>query len=394
MKFTYKHTLMSCYAGYIMQAVVNNLAPLLFTAFCRDFDITVGQISLLITMNFATQLTVDALAVKLLRRIGMRRAAVMAHVFGAAGLILLGILPFVIEPFAGLCAAMIIMAIGGGITEVIISPMVEALPGDAKASAMSLLHSFYCWGQMGVVLLSTLYFTVIGSENWRFLPMIWAVLPAVNAVMFTKVPVCSLDDDSEPMRIRDMLRMKIFPVLLLMMVCAGASELAMSQWSSYFAESGLGVTKTAGDLLGPCGFAVLMGLARLIYGIKGEKIPLEGAIGFSCLLCIVSYMTAVFAPVPVISLIGCAICGLSVGLLWPGTFSVASRECPRGGNAMFALLALAGDLGCSSGPLLVGAVSESTGFFTDGILAAAVFPLLMIAAMLALLKLRKTHSST
>lgn len=394
MKFTYKHTLAASYTGYITQAAVNNLAPLLFTAFCRDFDITLTQLSALISVNFVTQITVDALSVKAIDRIGMRLSVILAHVFAAAGFILMSILPFMIDPFAGLCIAMIVCAIGGGITEVTISPIVEALPGDAKASAMSLLHSFYCWGQMGVVLISTGYFVLAGSENWRYLPMIWAILPAANAFLFAKVPLCSLIKDGEkPMTLWGLFGMKLFPMFLLLMVCAGASELAMSQWSSYFAETGLKVSKTMGDLLGPCGFAALMGTARLFYGIKGEKIPIEKAIGASCALCVLSYGLAVFAPIPVLSLIGCALCGLSVGMLWPGTFSIAARECPAGGNAMFAILALAGDIGCAAGPAAVGIVSEHSGVFKSGILTAAVFPAVMLAAVMLLPRIRLSRDN-
>lgn len=390
MRFTYKHTLAASYMGYITQAAVNNLAPLLFTAFCRDFDITLTELSALISVNFVTQITVDALSVKMIDRIGMRLSVILAHVFAALGFILMSILPFVTDPFAGLCVSMIICAIGGGITEVTISPIVEALPGDAKASAMSLLHSFYCWGQMGVVLISTAYFVTAGSENWRFLPLIWAILPAANGFFFAKVPLCNLIEDGEkPIKLTELFRMRLFPLLLLLMICAGASELAMSQWSSYFAETGLKVSKTAGDLLGPCGFAVLMGSARLFYGIKGEKIPIEKAIAASCGLCIASYALAAFSPVPVLSLAGCALCGLSVGMLWPGTFSIAAKECPSGGNAMFALLALAGDIGCASGPAAIGIVSESSGNFKNGILTAAIFPVIMLAAVILLPRIRE-----
>ncbi|MDE6593281.1 MAG: MFS transporter [Oscillospiraceae bacterium] len=381
MRFTPKHTLAACYTGYITQAAVNNLAPLLFTAFCRDFEITLEQISALIGFNFVTQLTVDALSVKFLDKIGMKGAAVLAHVFAAAGFVLMGLLPFVMQPFAGLALAMAVCAVGGGLTEIVISPIVEALPGDEKASAMSLLHSFYCWGQVGVVALSTLYFVTAGTENWRWLPMLWAIIPFCNIFLFLKVPVYSLTEEGEsPMSIKELMGSSFFIKLILLMICAGASELAMSQWSSLFAESGLGVSKTAGDLLGPCGFAVLMGLARLFYGVMGSNIPPEKAIRFSCCLCIISYLTAAFAPHPIINLMGCAFCGLSVGVLWPGTFSVAAREFPKGGGGMFALLALAGDLGCFSGPWLVGIVSGASGELKTGILAAIIFPAAMLIA--------------
>ncbi len=383
-KLTYKHTLAASYLGYITQAAVNNLAPLLFTAFCRDFGVTLGEISLMISANFITQIVVDAVSVKFLGKTGMRRAAAAAHFFGALGFILMGTLPFIIKPFYGLMLSMIVCAVGGGLTEVVISPIVEAIPGDEKASAMSMLHSFYCWGQVGVVVLSTLYFTLAGTENWRWLPLLWVLLPAGNMILFMLVPINSLiAGDESPMPLKTFFGTKFFYVLLLLMVCAGASELAMSQWSSYFAESSLRVSKTAGDLLGPCGFALLMGTARLFYGINGSKIPLEKMIKLSCVLCIASYMTVVFSPVPVLSLIGCAVCGFSVGILWPGTFSIASREFPRGGEAMFALLALAGDLGCSAGPLLVGAASGDVGDLKRGLFAASVFPLAMLVLMLS-----------
>lgn len=381
MKLTAKHTLAACYTGYITQAAVNNLAPLLFTAFSRDLGVSLGQISLLIAFNFVTQFTVDAMSVKFIDKIGMRAAAVGAHIFAAAGFMLMGVLPFVMPPFAGLAAAMAVCAIGGGLTEIVISPIVEAIPGDEKASAMSMLHSFYCWGQVGVVLLSTLFFVTAGTERWPLLTKLWALLPFCNIFLFLKVPIYSLTEEGKaPMGVRELLRTPGFMRLILLMICAGASELAMSQWSSMFAETGLRISKTAGDLLGPCGFALLMGSARLFYGIMGSSIPLERAIKGSCCLCIASYLTAVFAPHPVVSLIGCAVCGLSVGVLWPGTFSIASRDFPKGGGGMFALLALAGDLGCFAGPEVVGAVSGISDSLKTGILAAAIFPAVMLAA--------------
>lgn len=380
MKFTAKHTLAACYTGYITQAAVNNLAPLLFTAFSRDLGVSLGQISLLIAFNFVTQLVIDAASVKFIDRIGMRAAAVGAHIFAAAGFVLMGVLPFVMPPFVGLAVSMAVCAVGGGLTEIVISPIVEALPGDEKASAMSMLHSFYCWGQVGVVLLSTLFFINVGTDRWSLLTKLWAIVPFCNIFLFLKVPIYDLTEEgAAPMGVRELFRTPGFMRLILLMICAGASELAMSQWSSMFAETGLHVSKTAGDLLGPCGFALLMGSARLFYGIRGSSISLEGFIRASCCLCIVSYFTAVFAPHPVVSLIGCSLCGLSVGILWPGTFSIAARDLPRGGGGMFALLALAGDLGCFAGPELVGAVSGISGELKAGILAAAVFPAVMLA---------------
>ena len=390
MALSYKHTKYAAYIGYIVQAVINNLMPLLFVSFQRDFSLGLDKISLLISMNFGVQILTDLIAAKFADRLGYRTMAISAHIMAVCGLCALAVLPFIIPPFIALCICSALMAIGGGLTEVVISPIVEALPGDEKASAMSMLHSFYCWGQVLVVLLSTLYFVTVGVANWRILPLLWALIPFFNTFFFAKVPIRTLDEDNTPVPLRQLFGIKLFWLFLILMLCAGASELAMSQWASLFAEEGLGVSKTFGDLLGPCAFAVLMGSARVFFGFYGEKIDLRKAIALSGVLCVISYMTAVFAPVPVISLIGCAVCGLSVGIMWPGTFSLASRHCPQGGTAMFAILALAGDVGCAAGPAMAGFVSDlAGGDLKSGLFAAALFPVLLIIGMATLRDRRK-----
>ena len=388
MHLTARHTLYASYLGYITQAIINNLPALLFVSFQRDFGISLEMISLLISLNFGTQILVDFLAAKLVDRIGYRPCIVAAHVFSALGLISLSLLPYALPvPFTGILIAVIFNAVGGGIIEVLVSPIVESLPGDEKASAMSLLHSFYCWGHMGVVLLSTLYFALAGASRWQALALLWAVLPALNAILFAAVPLDVSSVQGESMPLGRLLRSRIFWLLFLLMICSGASEQGMSQWSSLFAETGLRVSKTMGDLLGPCAFAALMGLSRLFYGIQGSKINLRAALRASSFLCVASYLIAAFAPHPVLSLIGCALCGLSVGLMWPGTFSLATQTYPQGGTAMFALLALAGDVGCASGPALVGlAASAAGGLLKAGLLCAIVFPALLLFALSQLRK--------
>jgi MFS family permease len=384
--FSYRHTMLACYAGYISQAVVNNLGSLLFLTFQRQFSVSLGKLALLISLNFVTQLLVDLAAVKFVDRIGYRTAAVSAHIFCTTGLVLMGILPFVLpDPYIGLAAAVVINALGGGLLEVIVSPIVEALPNENKFASMSLLHSFYCWGYVGVVALSTLYFTLIGTENWRWLPMLWAAIPLGNIFLFSAVPVKSLAGSHETtvFPIRFLFSKKVFVVLFVMMIASGASEQAMSQWASLFAEAGLGVSKTLGDLLGPCAFAVLMGLARVFFGAQKPGLKLEQSLFGAGCLCFISYLITVFSPLPLLSLVGCALSGLSVGIMWPGTFSLASGVFPAGGTAMFALLALAGDVGCAAGPGLAGAVMNRTALKT-GILAAAVFPVLLAAGLIAL----------
>lgn len=386
MKWTYRHTLHASYLGYITQAIINNLPPLLFLTFQRTFDISLELISMLITINFGIQILVDFLAARYVDRIGYRPCIVAAHVLSAAGLLALGILPYALpNAYAGILIAMTLNAIGGGLIEVLISPIVESLPGDEKASAMSMLHSFYCWGHMGVVILSTVYFALAGMNAWRVLPALWALLPLANVFFFTQVPMRTLVSQEERMPMRRLLSSRVFWLLFVLMICSGASEQGMSQWSSYFAESGLGVSKTLGDLLGPCAFAFTMGLARLIYGLYGTKINLHGALYASSALCVASYLISVFAPWPVLSLVGCALCGLSVGMMWPGTFSTAAEANPQGSTAMFALLALAGDLGCAGGPTLVGFVSGAAGGeLKAGLLCAIVFPIALVIALTAL----------
>lgn len=386
MEFTFRHTKYAAYIGYITQAIVNNLAPLLFVSFQREFSLSLDRISVLITMNFGVQIITDIIAAKYVDRIGYRPACVIAHIFAALGLVGYGVLPFVISPYAGLMLCSAVCAIGGGLTEVVISPVVEALPGNEKESAMSLLHSFYCWGQVLVVLLSTLYFSLIGVERWRFLSVIWAAIPLFNIFLFCKVPIRHLNENGESMPVRKLFCKKVFWLFIILMICAGASELAMSQWASLFAEEGLGVSKTFGDLLGPCAFAALMGISRTVYGLFGSKMNLRRFIFGSGILCVISYLTAVFAPVPVVSLMGCAVCGLSVGIMWPGTYSIAARRYEQGGTAMFAVLALAGDVGCTSGPVLAGFVGNASDDLKNGLLAAALFPAIMVIGIAFLRK--------
>ena len=385
MKKSYKSTMCACFTGYIVQAIVNNFAPLLFVTFQKTFDIPLSQITALITVNFVILLLIDLLSAGFIDKIGYRASAVLSHVFAAVGLILLTVLPEVFaSPFVGLLIAVIIYAVGGGLLEVLVSPIMEACPTENKEKAMSLLHSFYCWGHMAVVLLSTLFFTAFGISNWRILAIFWALIPIVNAIFFTQVPIYSLQEEGEKgLTLKELCRNKVFWLMMIMMVCSGASEQAVSQWASTFAEQGLGVSKTVGDLAGPLAFAALMGTSRLLYGKLGDKLNLNKCMFFSACLCVISYLCIALIPVPAIGLIGCALCGFSVGVLWPGTFSKSSAAIKRGGTVMFAMLALAGDLGCSGGPTLAGLVS---GNFNNnlhiGILSAIIFPATMLLCLL------------
>ena len=388
----YKSTIRACFAGYVVQAVVNNFVPLLFLTFQSQYGIPLSQVTLLITINFALQLAADGVSVFFIDRIGYRAAAVIAHICAALGLVGLAFLPDLLpSPFAGLLLSVLLYALGGGLLEVIVSPIVESCPSDHKAQTMSILHSFYCWGSAGVIVISTLFLKVFGASSWKILAAIWALLPLANCFVFTKVPLAPLvAEGGTGMHIGQLFRSRVFWVIMLMMLCAGASEQAVSQWASTFAEKGLGVSKAVGDLAGPTVFALLMATSRLLYGKFGAKIDLNKAMMASALLCVVSYLLIGLTNSPVLGLVGVGLCGLAVGIFWPGTFSTAAASLRGGGTAMFALMALAGDLGCSGGPTLAGAIA---GAFGDnlrlGILCAMAFPALMI---LGILLIRRTDA--
>lgn len=385
MKPNPQKTIVACFIGYIVQAIVNNFVPLLFVTFQYSYHISLSKITALITVNFMVQLLIDLLSAGFADKIGYRASMILAHIFSAAGLISLTFLPDLLpDPFQGILLAVIVYAVGGGLLEVLVSPIMEACPTGNKEKAMSLLHSFYCWGHMGVVLLSTAFFAALGIENWKILTLFWAAVPLGNLILFATAPIYSLTSKgTRGLTPSQLFGKKIFWLFMLMMLCAGASEQAVSQWASTFAEQGLGVSKTIGDLAGPMTFAMMMGTSRLLYGKYGQNLNLDRFMQFSCLLCIFSYLCISLLPLPLLSLIGCAVCGFSVGILWPGTFSKAAASIPGGGTALFAMLALAGDLGCSSGPALAGMVSSSLGNdLRMGILAAVVFPILLLAGVL------------
>lgn len=402
-KLNYKHTTYACYIGYVTQAIVNNLAPLFFIIFQSNFHLSYEELGRLVFLNFGVQLITDIVATKYADKVGYRILVVAAHVLGTVGLVLLGILPkFLNNSYMGIFIAVIIYAIGGGLIEVLISPIVEALPGERKASSMSLLHSFYCWGQMAVVLFTTILLSVFGTNMWYFLPVMWAIVPFCNIFLFAKVPIVPLvADGRKSMSLKELLSNRHFKIALVLMACAGAAELTMSQWASLFAQQGLKVNKVMGDLLGPCLFAVFMGTVRMLYGLKGDRINIKKVLTASSVLCIICYSIAVFSRNPLFSLLGCALTGVSVALMWPGTFSLTSSHIPFGGTMLFGVLAVMGDLGAASGPWIAGFVSDRIHsvskplafiFGADatleqiglkmGILVAIVFPVTMLVSLI------------
>ena len=376
----YNSTIKAAFLGYVVQAVVNNFIPLLFIQMQREFGIPLSQITILITFNFGLQLIIDMVSTPFIEKIGYRASMLLSNACVIAGLILITLLPGIMpNSFWGILISVCIYAIGGGLQEVLVSPIVEACPTDNKEMTMSLLHSAYCWGHMAVVIFSTIFFYVFGITQWRIMALLWCVVPAIDFIMFTRVPIARLDSESEEKgSITSLFSQKYFWVMMLMMLCAGASEQAVSQWASAFAEKGLGVSKTMGDLLGPMLFALCMATSRTIYGIKGNVINLKSFMKISVLMCIAAYIVIAVVPNPIIALLGCGLAGFSVGIFWPGTFSTASATVKGKGTLLFALLALAGDLGCSGGPTFAGLIASAAGGnMRVGIGAAMIFPILM-----------------
>ena len=387
----YNKTLLSCYLGFVTQAISSNFAPLLFLTFKSTYGITLDKIAMIPMVFYFTQLLVDLAATKYADKIGYRTCVVASQVLSALGLGLLGVLPDLLPvPFIGILISVIIYAMGSGLIEVLVSPIVEACPFENKDGMMSFLHSFFCWGSMGVILGSTLFFAVFGIENWRILAVIWALVPLYNTFNFIRCPIERLVEDGKSMSVPLLLKTPIFWLMILLMVCAGASETTMSQWASAFTESAVGVSKTIGDLAGPCLFAMLMGIARMLYGKFSEKLDLSGVMLVCGAMCVGCYLLASLSELPILGLAGCALCGLAVGIMWPGSISISSQNCPRGGTAMFAFLALAGDFGATVGPSMVGNLSEMAGGnLKTGLLVATVFPIILVVGLIVLRSARR-----
>ncbi len=385
MKFTYKHTRYACYIAYISGAIINSFAPLLFVIFQTDFNISLMQLSVVISANFTIQLVVDILCSKYVDKIGYRRTLIIALIMAFLGITFLGTLPKLIHPFTGIMTAVVFYAIGSGMLEVMVSPTIEALPSDTKTSDMSLLHSFYCWGCVFVIIVSTVFFKLFGVKYWSYLCYLLSVVPLITMLLFLKVPIIPFGQDKGRVSYKRIFSNRMFRIFLLVMMCAGASEIAMGQWASYFAETGLGVSKTMGDLLGPCMFAIAMGISRVLFSKFGERLDTFNVLLVSSIICVVGYVLSVVAKNPIISLIGCGIVGLGSAVMWPATLSLAAKHCAFGGMALFGLLAMGGDIGCSVGPTLVAKVSTHFSIFNSplkaGLLCATVFPALLMVAV-------------
>lgn len=384
----YKKTLIACYLGLVTQAITANFASLLFLTFKESYGLSLEKISLIPTVFFLTQLIVDFAATKFVDKIGYRICIVASQIFAGAGFILLAVLPEVLtDPFTGILLSVALYAVGSGLIEVLVSPIIEACPFENKNGMMSLLHSFYCWGVVAVILGSTLFFVIFGVENWKILAVLWSIVPLVNAFNFISCPIEKLTEEGESMGVGRLFKTPVFWLMVVLMICAGASEISMAQWASAFTESALGVSKTAGDLLGPCLFAMFMGISRALYGKFSKRLELSSAMLFCGIMAVACYLLATLTDSAAIGLVGCALCGFAVGIMWPGSLSLSAQKCPKGSTALFAFLALSGDLGGTLGPAMVGTVSERTGGnIKVGLLSTVIFPALLAVSVIVLRK--------
>lgn len=380
----FRHTKLACYICYVSQAAVCVFLPLLFVMFNENYGISIARLTLLTTVNFSAQFITDCASMLFVDKIGYRKCAVAAQLLSAAGFVGIAVTPWLSDSiYTGIFISVLLYSVGGGLLEVLISPIIETCPSDNKAASMSLLHSMFSFGSVFVILFSTLFFAVFGKENWQYLSLIWAVIPLLNSLYFTVVPIRQISEDGETIPVFELFKQKSFWIFALIMLCSGASEQGMSQWASAFAESSLNVSKAVGDVFGPCMFAITMGFARAFYPKISHRVKLTNYIIFCAALCVLSYLMAVFSPLKFMALAGCGLCGFAVGIMWPGTISLAAEKCSAGGTALFAAMALAGDLGCTSGPTLVGAVSSAFGNnLKAGLLAVIVFPVLLIAGVM------------
>lgn len=356
---SYGLTKVACYIGYVVQAVVNNLLSLLFVIFnAQPYNISLEKLGSIIFINFAAQLFIDYISVFFTSRFGYKKCVVFAQATSVVGFVLLGFLPRVIEPYFGILFSILFLAVGSGLIEVLISPIIEALPSDNKASNMSFLHSFYCWGQVLTVIGTTALVFALGNDKWFYIPFVWSIIPFINTLLFTRCDILELENNSAHSSALSLLKNKSVYKYMVFMFCAGASEITMVQWSSFFVEKGFGTEKWLGDLIGPCLFAVLMGIGRIGYGILGKKVSLERLLCYFSALCFVCYLVVALSNNGIICALGCAVCGLSVSVMWPGVISLSAEKFHSSGTAIFSLMAMLGDIGCAVGPWILGLIAE------------------------------------
>lgn len=377
---------------FIIQALIINFPPILFLHFSTTYGIPLSKITFLVIINFACQFCLDMLSAIFAKHLSYKVMIVASNILAALGLASYAFLPEILpNAYLGLVIATLISAMGSGLIEVIANPIMQSCPKPKKNFSMGFLHSFYCWGALGVVLISTLLLLWTGMGSWKLLALLWALIPAVNTVIFLVSPMNQPSAElEETSSLSKLVKTKMFWLFIFIMILGGACEQAMAQWASAFAETVLTEinivpesAKLFGDLLGPCFFALTMALSRMIYPKVCEKYDLRRVMILSSILCAICYAVAAITQNPFVSLIGCGVCGFSVGIMWPGTLDLAGKTCTFVGTALFAMLSLAGDLGCLTGPALIGFTADILGGnLKAGMTAAILLPSLLTVILL------------
>ena len=382
----YLPTKIASYVGFVVQAVINNFLPILFIVFQNVYGLSYEKLARIIVFNFATQIIVDMCVPKIISALGYRKCAVMCQGLAALGLMMLGILPNIMEnTYFAIIMSVMVYAFGSGLMEVALSPLVEGLPSKNKRGSMAILHSFYCWGQAFTVIVTTALVLGFGFKNWTYVPLVWASIPFFNMFAFLKVPIIEPDKTEKRDGLLNLLRNDKFRLYMIMMLCAGAAEVAMAQWASLFAQNALGVSKVVGDLAGPCAFAVFMGTGRIWYALAAKKVSFKKTIIVMSIGACICYMMVAICNVAAVSLVFCAICGFTVSIAWPGIYSAGAVAFPKASAVMYSVFAMCGDTGCALGPWLIGIIADNLGL-NIGFAAASIFPIGMILSAVLLLK--------
>lgn len=358
---SYQLTTISCFVGIFCQAVSSNITAILFIPLMTLYGLSYVHLGLLVGINFTTQVLVDIIASRLVDRYGFRVFVLPSDILAVIGLVLFGLTPVLFDNIlTGLVFSTIIFSASCGLQEVMLSPIVNAIPHNDKGPAMALMHSFYAWGQVATIIITTLFLFFFGIENWQVIVFLWALVPLVNFFMFLAAPFPGVIHENQRMTMRDLILKPFYLVALLAIMGGAATELVMNQWSSTFSEKVLELPKVTGDILGMCGFAVFLGLGRVLYGRYGSKINMNNVLVGSAAAAVVCYIAVAISPLPAISLAACAVCGLAASLLWPGTLVITAEKYPLAGAWIFAILAAAGDIGAASGPFAAGVITDLT----------------------------------
>lgn len=392
-KLSFNHTKAACYIGSISQSIVCGFLPLLFVIFNQDYGIPLAMVTLFSTVNFVIQLIMDFTSLFYIDRVSYRKTIVAAHLLAAFGFLFLGLAaPKIKNIYPAILFSVVLFSAGGGLSEVLLSPIIEGCPSDNKAATMSLLHSMFAFGSVGVILVTNILLFVLGKANWHYIATLWAAIPLFNAGYFMLVPINRIVESDKRMPLSRLFKRKSFLVFVLIMFCSGATEIAMSQWASAFAESSLGVSKAVGDILGPCVFASMMALSRVMYSKLADRINLAKYLMLCGIMTVGCFLTAALSPIKLAALLACGFCGFAVGIIWPGTVSLSAKTYPSGGAAMFGALALAGDVGCTAGPTVVGFVASLFGGeLRRGLLISCIFPVLLVVSTVLLMQRVKKH---